>query len=288
MSKLLACLMLLLSISLSAQTVKIYSSPFTEDATYKYYLKLIAFVLEKSTPEYPKASLELHNITEYVTYARVIKMLKTQEIDIFWAGTSIDMENEFLPIRIPINKGLLGYRTLIIHKDNLAKFQLLTQDELKLLTACQGDTWVDSDILEFNNYNTLRIGRLDLMYKLLNKKRCDYFPRAIYEAPHEIDNVANIYPNLMLFDEIILKYKYPLYFFVNRSAGALASQIEHGLRKAVDDGSLVNFILTNDLMKSVYPIEQWKGKRYFLLDNPQLPAKTPIDDKSLWLDLVNH
>ena len=42
-------------------------------------------------------------------------------------GTNQLREKKYLPIRIPIQRGLLGYRVFLIHKDNVALFKSISE-----------------------------------------------------------------------------------------------------------------------------------------------------------------
>ena len=121
-----------------------------------------------------------------------------------------------MPIRIPLFKGLLGYRVSLIHKSNYEKFVGIGKKELQALIACQGQHWPDSDILEDNQFQVARVVRFDSMFKMLNQGRCDYFPRSIFEGYAELLSAQQLYPDLMMFDEVILQYDFPMYYFVNQ------------------------------------------------------------------------
>ena len=45
-----------------------------------------------------------------------------QEVDVFWSMTSVEREQQLLPIRIPIDRGLLGWRLLLIRNGDAARF----------------------------------------------------------------------------------------------------------------------------------------------------------------------
>ena len=73
---------------------------------------------KKSTPEYGESSLNI--ITEKkMTHEKALRLIKIKLIDLSWAGTNNKLEQELLPIRIPLLQGLLGNRVSIIHKKNL-------------------------------------------------------------------------------------------------------------------------------------------------------------------------
>ena len=55
------------------------------------------------------------------------------------------------PIRIPLFKGLFGYRVLLIRKQEQARFdQINTQQDLAKFLGGQGTHWPDTLILQAN------------------------------------------------------------------------------------------------------------------------------------------
>lgn len=234
---------------------------------------------------------QLHGVTlESLDYienneGKTLPLIDRGIIDIFWVGTSKEREAKYEPVRFPIIKGLLGYRTFITHKDNLDKFNNLTEQQLKSMVACQGISWPDTDILKANGYTVATASKFIQLIKLTNLKKCDYFPRAIYEGLNEIKWLENKYPNLKLVDGILLSYQFPIYFFVKKSDQLLARQIEKGLDMAVSDGSYEVLFTQHKSLKYIHPLSKWKNTTIFHLSNPILPTTVPTI-KSYWLQLV--
>ena len=57
-------------------------------------------------------------------------------LDLFWAATNQDLERRLLPVRIPLYKGLLGHRLLVIRQQDAARFApIRTLEELARLKA---------------------------------------------------------------------------------------------------------------------------------------------------------
>ena len=55
-------------------------------------------------------------------------------LDLFWAATNQDLERRLLPVRIPLYKGLLGHRLLVIRQQDAARFApIRTLEELARL-----------------------------------------------------------------------------------------------------------------------------------------------------------
>jgi len=281
--KLSTLFLLLVFAPLQAKTITILASPYEENATHQYFVDLLAFALKKSESDYEPIEIEILE-EKNITHERTLNLIRAQMIDLSWAGTSEELEKVLLPIRIPLLKGLLGSRVSIIHKRNLAIFENITEEKLQSLVACQGTDWGDSDILEANDYKVLRVARFDLMFKMLNHDRCDYFPRAIFEGYSELAVAQKTNPDLMMFDDVILQYKFPLYFFVHNDNKELAEQIEFGLKKSISDGTFTKFMANNKMSEALFPLKKWKKKKVFVLKNTFLPKLTPLTDSSLWVD----
>jgi len=133
----------------------------------------------------------------------------------------------------------------------------------------------------------MRVLKFESMFTMVLNGRCDYFPRAITEGYSEIQAYAELSNSdeLMVFDDIILKYKFPFYFFTSNENNTLASLLTIGLTKAVDDGSLLQLMENHPATKHLFPLSQWQNKQFFYLFNPLLSDNTPLDNRKLWLKL---
>lgn len=73
------------------------------------------------------------------------------KIDVIWTATSRALEQDTVPIRIPLYKGLLGNRIFIFTKDNTSLFRSVRSiGDLKRFRFCQGRNWTDTTILSHN------------------------------------------------------------------------------------------------------------------------------------------
>jgi len=221
-----------------------------------------------------------------ISQGRSLVLLDHDYVDIIWTGTNAQREFRYAPIRIPLFRGLLGYRVLLIRQEDREKFlQIKTPTQLKKLNACQGAHWPDSDILEANGYLVSRIVHFNVMFKMLAKKRCDYYPRAIFEGYAEQKVAMQHFPNIVLLDELILRYKFPFYYFVNKDNTELAQRLESGLMTALADGSLMELMKAHPVSKHLFPLTQWENKRYFELSNSVLGINLSQRNEQFWLNL---
>jgi len=276
----------LLTCPTMSNTIKVLAAQSIEDVSHGYFIELLTLTLIKSVPKYPAKVVQVLGEGE-ITHGRTLRLLGDNVVDVFWSGTNTQRERDLLPIRIPLFKGLLGYRVSLIHKSNYEKFVGIGKKELQALIACQGQHWPDSDILEDNQFQVARVVRFDSMFKMLNQGRCDYFPRSIFEGYAELLSAQQLYPDLMMFDEVILQYDFPMYYFVNQDNLELAKQIEYGFKQANADGSLQALMARHIVSKQLFPLSQWKNKQYIHLFNNDLPELTPINDSALWIQLYN-
>ncbi|PWF39437.1 amino acid ABC transporter substrate-binding protein [Massilia glaciei] len=201
-------------------------------------------------------------------------------IDVLWTMTTREREQQMLPIRIPIDKGLIGWRLLLVRDADQAKFGAITGNaELKALTAVQGRDWPDRAILEANGYQVYGSSSYESSFSMLIGGRIDYFPRSVREVWGEIARFGA--RGLSVAPGVGLHYPAAMYFFVNQGNKELGRDLEAGLEKMLADGAFDRlFYKFHDeaLRKS-----DFKSRRIFELGNPVLPERTPLARKQLWL-----
>ncbi len=266
-------------------TITILPKQSTADTTHDYQVKIIELALKKNKID----NVTINFAETFASQGRAMRLLNPPAmLDLVAAGPTKDRDSLYHAIKIPLYMGLLGYRVLVIRKDRYQEFiNIKHPNELKALIACQAYHWPDSDILEANGYKVLRVLKLESMFTLVRNGRCDYFPRSITEGYTEIKGYAKISHTdvLAVFDDIILKYKFPYYLFTGIDNKKLAAQLEFGLEQAIADDSLINLMKIHPATRHIFPISQWKDKRFFHLFNPLLPESTPIEKKYLWLNI---
>jgi hypothetical protein len=210
-------------------------------------------------------------------------MLADNELDIVWYATTNDFEELMQPIRIPIYRGLLGYRVLMIKGGTQHKFDgIKTLEDLRRVSLGQGRLWADTDVLTANGLNVVKVMKYENLFFMLDGDRFDGFPRGAHEPWGEIKR----YPQLSLTVEnnISLVYTNPFYFFVNKSNTDLARLLEKGFRIAIEDGSFNNYFMNDATVKDAIEKSNLKNRIIIPLNNPTLPKLTPVNDKTLWFD----
>jgi len=144
--------------------------------------------------------------------------------------TEIDKLSErSLRVEIPLFKGLLGYRQLIIRKADEQLFKHIeSAEELKKRVAGQARGWQDVAIYRFNGYKVDDSANLSTLFSMLNSKRFDYFPMSIAEAESALKTDSEYSQGFMIAPNIILYYPLPIIFYVSESQPQLAERLRKG------------------------------------------------------------
>lgn len=221
---------------------------------------------------------------ENVNQERLRGMVNEGQISIMWVGTRPDLEEDFIPIRVPLFKGLLGHRIFIIREGEQAKFSRVnTLQDLLALSAGQGRYWGDTPILENAGIPVVKPVKYPNLFHMLDGERFDYFPRAVHEPWDEVASRPEL--NLTIESDLMLVYPMPLYFFTSKQNRELADTLEKGLLRAVDDGSYDEVFLNNAAIQDAIERTNIQNRRVFRISNPSLSRETPLDNKKLWFDI---
>ncbi|RJG47460.1 hypothetical protein [Motilimonas pumila] len=255
-----------------------------EDVSHDYLFQALKLGLEKSVPEFGPFQVEFMPVS--LGQAQVLQLLDIEGVlDVVASAPTTERETQFRPARVPLFMGLLGYRMMIIRPEDEAKFKAITRPkQLKALRACQGSSWPDADIMEADGYQVVRIDEFRDMYEYMRTGRCDYFPRAITEGYGELASHNREFPDdpLLAFDDILIHYTVPLYFFTSHRQFELSERIELGLTRAVKDGSLLALMQRHPVSKVVFPLSQWQNATIFEVDNPEQLKTLRLYRQYLW------
>lgn len=269
--------------SLNASNIeyRVVGQQSVEDVSQSYFYDLLNEAF-KTFPSPPNVQ-PIH--FDSITQGRTLQLLADNIIDIHWTGTSAVRESEYRAIKVPLLMGLLGYRVSIINIKNKTQFNDISQKALQRKVACQGEHWPDTQILKHNGFSTMPVARFELMFKMVDAGHCDYFPRAIFEGYGELEEAQKAMSNLTMYDDTILYYPFPIYYFVHKNNESLAKDLESRLSQMAKSGELLQFMKQHSLTKHLFPLNKWAAKRFIHLENPTLPNNVEIKDTRYWLRL---
>jgi hypothetical protein len=265
---------------ISAQTVALevirYPRAGPIDSKHLIYpLSLLKLAISKIKPDY-----QITPSTLDMKQGRALKQLALGfDIDVLWTMSSAAREKELTPIRIPIYKGLIGWRVFLINQNtNIDTTKPIPLKKAKELSIIQGHDWPDTEILRHNQFNVQTSANYEGLFKMLRYKRADLFPRSIVEVWDELKDNAE--SNIKLEQHTLISYPAATYYFVSNKNKVLANIIRQGLEIALKDGSfdaLFNLHYSDIIKKA-----QLNTRAHYRLENPLLSEDTPLANKRLW------
>ncbi len=270
-------LSLLALFSLSAQAALTVRIPLSEPAPplYPYYRQLLTLALEKSGEDFVIDQIALNEPQQRLAQ----RLLEGKPINLLWMGTTSEYEQTLLPVRVPLLRGLSGFRLLLINQARQQEFsRVQSLSELAAFTGVQGIGWSDIDILKQAGLNISAAPR-DTILDMLNRNRhVDYYPRGLVEAHVELVVATGQYPLLMAEPRLLLHYPFAIYFFVSPEFPALAEALERGLGRTYTDGSFMALFEQYPPIRASLPVLQQPRLRLelaspFMIDaSRQIPA----------------
>lgn len=270
----------------TGETVVRYPVPESEDdKRYEYPRKILEIALRKTVNTHGPFVIRDAEI-KAPKVRNGVYLKQGENIDIIWQAENGNLDDDFLPIRVPLLKGLIGYRVFLIRQTDQEKFSnVKTLDDLRKFTAGFGHAWADLAILEANNIRVDTTANYESLFRKLALGRFDYFPRGINEAWLELQNRKEFFPDMTVESSLLLYYRLPIYFIVNKQNQRLAERVEAGLLKAIDDGSFdeVFFQYHEEMIKNA----NLNGRTLLTLENPNISSETPVDNK-FWFHITDN
>lgn len=140
---------------------------------------------------------------------------------------------------IPLDKGLLGLRVLLIKEKSQSRFdQLHNAEELRQkMIGGFNPHWGDYQIYQENGFNQLSATKYENLFKMLSSSRFDFFSRGLIEVWSELEKFRPLYPDLRVENRFAFYYNFPVYFFVHKDNAKLAERLAEGLQRIQANGA---------------------------------------------------
>ncbi len=244
-----------------------------------YALALLTAALERTPGRY-----QLQPTPVPMAQSRALLGIEhdSKSVQVMWTMTTREREERLLPIRIPIYRGLIGWRVLMQRSnaaEQLASVQSL--DELKRFSFGQRHDWPDTEILRVNGLKVVTSQHYQGLFQMLAAERFDLFPREVVVAWQEQARAVESGLALSIDKHLLLHYPTAFYFFTSRNRPDLAADIERGLEAMIADGSFQRLFeqYHGDTLRQA----NLHNRRIIELHNPDFPPATPFARKELWL-----
>lgn len=250
---------------------------------YDYFSKVLDLALAKTAPQYGPYRLTAVDLK--ANNPRLNKLLEDGEaINVLLASPNRERHERLRAVNIPLDKGLLGYRVMMIRSQDAERFAAVRQvEDLKRIRIGQGHDWEDAHILAAAGFDLERPSDFTTLFDMLAGGRFLGFPRAIYEIGPEIEHyMAQGHQGIEAERTVMIHYPSTRIAYVNRNNEALARRLETGLRMAITDGSFDRLFHHHPMVVRALTVANFRHRRIFEVANPRLPPDFPLSDPTLW------
>lgn len=229
-------------------------------------------VIEALSTQVPNQTITLTPSRQSMVQHRTLNLLRYEKlIDIFWTMTSQEREIDLYVLRIPLLKGMLGQRLLVIRKKDRERFiEITTFKHATQMTYGQGHDWPDADILEHAGFNVHRNPEYGKLMKMLDVGRFDAYPLSMIEIWEEVDKRPQL--NVMVDTHILLSYNAPVFIFLNPSRTGLQHILEKGFSRILENGTFDRIF--NRHYQDIIQKAELKKRIVFKMDNPYMSPET--------------
>ena len=257
------------------------------DERHLYYWQLLDAALAANRDQYGDYNARSYALP--MTFQRGAAEVEAggRRVNIISRATNRDLEKRLLPVRIPLDKGLLGVRLFLIMPETQPRLdQVRTLADLRRFTIGQSSSWSDVRILQSAGFKLVLADAYLPLFSMLAARRFDLFSRGAVEIEAEFASHRAL--GLMIERRVLLHYPMPRYFFVPRTPEGerMAQRIEDGLWRLRRSGEFERRYQA--WKKLVLKDLELSGRIVFRLPNPELSPETPLADKFWWDDLASE
>ena len=249
-----------------------------EDNRNLYFIELLKQALAHSNEDY-RVEMSVRG----ASHARQMKLVADGKINVMWDAPGPEMSTQVMPIEIPIDKGLIGWRLFFIKKEDQRLFsKTTTLEELRKIRLGQVKSWHDTSILKANHLNVLATPNYLSSFKMLASNRFTYFPRSVSEIWREQEERKDLLGNIVIEKNLVLHYPIAYFYYVNKNNHQLAEDIKNGLEKMLADGSFDR--LFNEYNGKQIALSELHKRHVIKINNPYFPKETYNKYKKFWFD----
>ena len=257
------------------------------DERHTYYWQLLDAALAANRARYGDYVLTPYSAP--ITFQRAAAEVEAggRRVNIVSRATNLDLERRLLPVRIPLDKGLLGARMFLIMPEMQARLdRVVTLDDLRQFTIGQSSAWTDVRVLASAGLKLVLADGYTPLFGMLAARRFDLFARGAIEIESEWVANRQAYPELTIDRQLLLYYPMPRYYFVprTREGERMAQRIEDGLQRLRRSGEFERRYQA--WKKYVLKDLNLSGRVVLRLPNPELSPETPLADSYWWDDLA--
>ncbi|CAM3807006.1 hypothetical protein [Vibrio aquimaris] len=241
-------------------------------------LAVLELALSKSGADYT-VTVDKRSVNQN----RARSMVESRDLDVFDTGFQKDLEQRFLPIYLPLEMGLLGWRVPIVHRDTEAQLgNVKNLEQLTKFSVGQGQGWGDIPILKNAGFKVVTASKIEKLIKMVDGQRFDLFPLGATEVYQFLDKFGSGSNNLVVDSNVTIVYPYGRFFYVTKDNLKLADAITTGMENALADGSLLNLLKQHPFSKDAFDKANLTNRVRVDIDSPDTKESFSQIDSRWW------
>lgn len=255
----------------AATPIKLWNGNKTESRQH-YEREVLEAALKATTAAHGNYQLQ-EDLTDYPLAADEASVFRSKGFDIFGtvAGNTKLADEKKILIPLPLMKGLLGYRILIIRAADKEKFAAIkSAQQLQQLRLGIPSTWADAELFRQNGYKVEEKGSFDDLFTRLENNEFDYVSFGANEVAGVFAQRAAQSGKLIVDSSLLVYYPFPLVFYVNPNNTALAERVTAGLKIISSNDELDKIF--NRYFGAELKTLNLSGRTKIILKNPILPS----------------
>lgn len=245
---------------------------------------VLGAVLEKTRPTHGDYNLTVSPDAAQALRFRHARTSSDIQVNVVILTISPDWSDTLMPVRIPVLRGLLGYRLLLVHRGDLDRFaRINTLADLRQVTFGSVQHWSDTTIMRRAGLPVVTGSTYDGLYKMMQARRFETLTRGVHQIEAEVAAIEkNPGNDIVVEPHLLMHYYLPVYFWFSRDREGQrrAERVKAGLQMMVADGSLEKMF--NERFGAVIEKYDLAHRTVIELPDPLLVPEDPINDARLW------
>ncbi len=254
------------------------------DAHAAFGWELLSTILERTRSTHGDYTLAMSSDPAQALRFRHANSSSDIQVNVVILTISPEWNDILLPVRIPVLRGLLGYRLLLAHRQDLDRFNgIKTLEDLRRITFGSVKHWLDTTIMEKAGLSVVTGTTFDGLHKMMQARRFEALTRGVHEIESETASIANDPDSdIVVVPHLLMHYYLPVYFWFSRDKEGQrrAERVKAGLSAMVADGSFERMF--DSRFGPVIQKYDLAHRTIIELPNPLLSPEDPVNDPRYW------
>lgn len=251
-----------------------------DDTRYDYPKNLLKRIISVTTDEYGPAVIETNGLT--MSRSRALQaLIEGKQLHVMAEAPKPDWNEKLLCVRIPIRKGIQGYRLFLTKNEHKARLAGINSfEDFKALATGSGAQWSTTRVLEEAGFKVVKGVDYEGLFGMLIRNRFITFGRGINEVFVEYEERRSKLNDLAVDERFLLYIPLPTYFFVTPTQPKLKERIETGLLSLIRTGEFEKMF--NNEFGALIKQAKLEQRIQFSIPNPNLTEADPLEVKNFW------